>query len=63
MALAGLDDWFEDQPAVRDEGHEEPQHGAHDDGCYFAVLGVHPMNTRLSIARTAAAVTVSIGRQ
>ena len=36
------EDRFQDQPAVRDERHEEAQHDAHDDGRDLAVLDVHP---------------------
>jgi hypothetical protein len=32
----------QDQPAVRDERHQEAQDAAHDDGRNLAVLDVHP---------------------
>ncbi len=52
---------FEDDPSVRDERHEKAEHTAHDGVSPY--LTCTQMNTRLSIARTVAATTVSVGCQ
>src|SRR4029453_18670019 len=41
-AVRRSDDRLQDHPPVRDERHEEPQHGAEDYRRDLAVLGVHP---------------------
>src|SRR4051812_47322192 len=42
QAARRSEDRVQDHPAVRNERHGEAQHGAQDNGCDLAVLGVHP---------------------
>jgi len=57
------EDRLQNDPAVRDEHHEQAQRAAQNDGRNLSVPLCTQMNTVLSIARTLAATTVSVGCQ